>query len=101
MSPMTTVFLPTRLNEAHDVRPIGGVIRTPATLTSKSLRGTDTLKTSSFSSRLPLAPVSPSIRAVSGRDVLWVGAPTALGTIAIRIIVGANNLAFIPPPFDY
>src|SRR5437773_2984705 len=97
MSPMTTVLLPIRLNEAHDVRPIGGVIRTPATLMSRSARGTDTLKTPSSSS-FPLAPVSSSIRAVSGRVVSWAGAPAALETAAIKMNAGASNAAFMVPP---
>src|SRR5713101_1827812 len=57
--------LPSRLNAAHDVRPIDGDIFTPAMITDKSLRGTDTLNTPSFSSRAPLAPVRLSIALVS------------------------------------
>src|SRR6516165_4348364 len=56
---------PSRLNEAQDVRPMGGVIFTPAMTTERSLRGTETLNTPSFSSRVPLAPVSRSILPVS------------------------------------
>src|SRR6266851_9320847 len=62
---MTISSLPSRLNAAHDVRPIGGDIFTPAMITDKSLRGTDTLKTPSFSSKAPFAPVRRSIVMVS------------------------------------
>src|SRR5688572_17977233 len=44
---------------------MGGVTRTPAAVTARSVRGTETLKTPSFSSRTPFAPVSLSIRAMS------------------------------------
>src|SRR5713226_384869 len=57
--------LPARLNAAHEVRPIGGDIFTPAMITDKSLRGTDTLNTPSLPSRTPLAPVRRSIAPVS------------------------------------
>src|SRR5207245_146075 len=53
---------------AHEVRPSGGVTWTPAAVTERSLRGTETLKTPSFSSSVPLAPVSSSMRAVSRAD---------------------------------
>src|SRR5436190_18679131 len=53
------------LKAAQEVRPSGGVIFTPAVVTFRSARGTLTLKTPSFSSILPLAPVSCSIFAVS------------------------------------
>ena len=50
MSPMTIVCSPALVNAAHAVSPIGGVIRTPAAVASMSPRGSDTLKTPSFSS---------------------------------------------------
>src|SRR5262249_34821843 len=65
MSPITMVRLPSRLNAAQLVRPIGGVIFTPAVVTDKSLRGTDTLNTPSFALNAPFTPVSSSMRAVS------------------------------------
>ena len=98
MSPMTTVCRPTCWNEAHDVRPIGGVRCTPATRTSRSSRGTETLKTPSFGSSFPLAPVSSSIRTVSSCGGLVTGAPAALVTAAIRINAGANSLLIMVPP---
>src|SRR5437867_116935 len=67
MSPMTTVWFPALLKAAQDVSPIGGVSFTPAAVTERSARGTETLNTPSFSSSLPFAPVSCSIRAVSSR----------------------------------
>src|SRR4051812_22471390 len=62
---MTIVCLPMRMNAAQLVSPSGGVMRTPAAVTVRSLRGTETLNTPSLSLSLPLAPVSSSIRAVS------------------------------------
>src|SRR5215472_16020789 len=44
---------------------MGGDILTPAIVTERSLRGTETLKTPSVCSNLPGAPVSFSIAAVS------------------------------------
>src|SRR5258707_12191411 len=67
-SPMTMSSLSSRLNAAHDVRPIGGDIFTPATIPERSLRGADTLNTPSFSSSAPLAPVKGSFAAESGGD---------------------------------
>src|SRR6266850_6289394 len=64
MSPMTITWLPAFWNAAQAVRPSGGVIFTPAAVTARSLRGTETLKTCSFSFIDPLAPVSSSILAV-------------------------------------
>ena len=64
-SPITIVRVPARWKDAHEVRPSGGVIRTPAAVTARSERGTETLNAPSFSSSLPLAPVSCSMRAVS------------------------------------
>src|SRR5438876_6544229 len=98
MSPMTTVCWPMRLKEAHDVSPIGGVMRTPATLTSRSPRGTETLKAPSLSSSLPFSPVSSSIRPVLSWGWLATGSPAALVTAAIRINAGANWILFMLPP---
>src|SRR5262249_15479705 len=73
MSPITIVCLPVFSNAAHEVRPIGGVIFTPPAVTERSSRGTDTLKTPSFSLSEPFAPVRSSIAAVS-RDGFAGGA---------------------------
>ena len=69
MSPMTTVCSPVFLKAAHEVSPIDGVNLTPATVTAKSLRGSETLNTPSLELNVPFAPVSSSMRVVS-RDVL-------------------------------
>src|SRR5438477_4578900 len=80
-SPMTmTLPPPTGWKAAQDVRPRGGVTWTPAAVIDRSLRGTETLKTPSFSSSAPLAPVSSSMRAVFRPDATWGvagGAPEA------------------------
>src|SRR5262245_39097983 len=60
---MTTVWEPARLKAAQQVKPMGGVIRTPATVTWRSARGRLTLNTPSPASSFPLAPVSCSILA--------------------------------------
>src|SRR5713226_6457325 len=62
---MTMSSLPSRLNVAHEVRPIGGDIFTPAITTERSFRGTDTLNAFSFSSKAPFAPVRRSMVVVS------------------------------------
>ena len=82
MSPITIVSLPLRLKAAQDVNPIGGVRCTPAALTVRSLRGTETLNAPSFSSSLPLAPVNCSMEAVSNPVagallLLWSGSARA------------------------
>src|SRR5207249_4259676 len=48
-SPITVVCRPTSLKAAHEVSPMGGVRWTPATVTLRSLRAAETLKTPSFS----------------------------------------------------
>ncbi len=52
-------------NAAQDVRPIGGVTRTPSEETERSVRGTATRNTFSFSFQVPLTPVRRSIAVVS------------------------------------
>src|SRR2546428_210289 len=59
------VCAPPPLNAAQAVRPSGGVSFTPAAVEPISLRGYETLNAPSFSSSLPLSPVSCSIFAVS------------------------------------
>src|SRR5215472_2953699 len=91
MSPITMVRLPSRLNAAQLVSPIGGVIFTPAVVTDKSLRGTDTLNTPSFALSAPFTPVSSSMRAVSspffcGAALALPKAPTNTTIVTIRII---------------
>src|SRR6266540_3351835 len=73
MSPITMEALPEPVNEAQDVSPSAGVIRTPPEDTARSERGTETLKTPSFSFQEPLAPVSLSIVAASGRPAAPTG----------------------------
>src|ERR1700730_3250989 len=90
MSPITASCLPTLVNEAQAVSPIGGVRCTPAAVTWRSVRGNDTLKTPSFSLIEPFAPVSGSIFAVS--IFAAVGAPTSA---AIR---NASGLHMSLPP---
>src|SRR5262249_29954885 len=100
MSPITMVRLPSRLNAAQLVRPIGGVIFTPAVVTDKSLRGTDTLNTPSFALNAPLTPVSSSMRAVSSLPPLpfFCGAALALPkaptntTIVVTRIIDSSPL---------
>jgi hypothetical protein len=65
ISPMAMTWSPAFWKAAHEVRPNGGVILTPAAVTSRSLRGTLTLNTPSFSLNSPLTSVSRSIVAVS------------------------------------
>src|SRR5262245_12468280 len=74
-SPMTMSLFFAHLNPAHEVRPIGGDIVTPPMTTARSVRGTDTLNTPSFSSSAPLAPLSRSIAPVS--SAVRVAAPKA------------------------
>src|SRR5207249_11921237 len=62
---MTIVLAPAFIKAAYYASPIGGVIFTPATVTLRSLRGTVTLNTPSFSLSSPFTPVSCSILAVS------------------------------------
>src|SRR4026209_203314 len=62
---MTATWFPARVNAAHDVSPMGGVMWTPADVTARSERGALTLNTPAFSSSFPLAPVSCSMRAWS------------------------------------
>ena len=73
---MTVVWFPERVNAAHDVRPIGGVMCTPPEVTLRSVRGALTLNTPAFSSSLPFAPVSCSMRAWSSCGPAF-GAPRA------------------------
>src|SRR5207247_6762582 len=65
VSPMTIVLAPAFIKAAYDASPMGGVIFTPATVTLRSLRGTASLNTPSFSLSAPFTPVSCSILAVS------------------------------------
>src|SRR6266545_478108 len=73
MSPITMEALPEPVNEAQDVSPSAGVIRTLPEDTARSERGTETLKTPSFSFQEPLAPVSLPIVAASGRPAAPTG----------------------------
>src|SRR3954464_948846 len=89
---MTIVCSPTFVNAAQHVRPIGGVIFTPPDVTARSERGMLTLKTFSFSSSFPLAPVNCSILAVSSfasaanEDEDRTKAEHAVNTSANRLI---------------
>ena len=87
MSPITIVCLPARVNAAQDVSPSGGVMRTPAAVALMSARGSETLKTPSLASSVPLAPVSSSIAAVSSE-----GAPASLGAAVARSQVGNKQI---------
>ena|SRR5207249_3407396 len=96
MSPITIVSLPLRLKVAQDVNPIGGVRRTPAALTVRSLRGTETLNVPSFSSSLPLAPVNCSMEAVLNRALgrllmFWPGS----ARVGIRVKQMRPGIIFI------
>src|SRR5438093_636238 len=96
MSPITIVSLPLRLKVAQDVNPIGGVRRTPAALTVRSLRGTETLNVPSFSSSLPLAPVNCSMEAVLSRALgrllmFWPGT----ARVGIRVKQMRPGIIFI------
>ena len=92
MSPITIVCLPALVNAAHAVRPSGGVIRTPAAVTLMSLRGSDTLKTPSFSSSVPLAPVSSSMPAVSkGAAGLSAAAALAASRVVAKMPVAEHR----------
>src|SRR5260370_40762147 len=74
---------------------MGGVISTPAVVMDKSVRGTDTLKTRSFSLSAPFTPVSSSMRLVSSLEpspLFFGAAPTAhspsIATIStVRFII--------------
>src|SRR6185295_19925957 len=56
---------PVLVKAAQAVSPSGGVRCAPATVTARSVRGTCTRKTPSFSFHSPFSPVACSIRAVS------------------------------------
>src|SRR5579863_5757936 len=95
-SPITMSSLPSRLNAAHEVSPIGGDIFTPAMVTARSLRGTDTLNTPSFWSSAPLAPVRRSIAAVSiaFSAAFSIGAPHVARVSVARTMDAALALIF-------
>ena len=77
MSPITTACAPARVKAAQAVSPSGGVIFAPAVVTDRSLRGTCTLKTPSFSDHCPFRPVICSMRAESTRLGAEAGAASS------------------------
>ena len=80
-SPITMVCAPPPLKAAQAVRPSGGVSFTPAAVEPISLRGYETLNVPSFSSSLPLSPVSCSIFAVSNLAAGCAASNTAMTAI--------------------
>src|SRR6266849_1172799 len=95
MSPITIVRLPSRLNPAQLVSPMGGVIFTPAVVMDKSFRGTVTLNTRSFSLSVPFTPVSSSMRWVSSLEPLPLFFGAASATAHSPSIATISTIRFI------
>src|SRR5262245_10267022 len=95
VSPMTMVSPPIFLKDAQEVRPMGGVIRTPEAETARSVRGTATLNTpGSLGSSFPLAPVRRSMRAVS-RAVPGSSGEAVAAAAAMRAAMKAAFFMFV------